>query len=505
MDPQQHHDERPEPRIGMIGAGFHATTNILPALGLAGVSLAALATRDAARSAEALIRFGAPEATPYGSAAELLADDSLDGVIVVAQAADQARLARESIAAGRPVFADKPLGWNAAEARVIAREAEAAGVPVRVGFMKRHAPVYRRLRALLDDGELGTLCSFSVHFACDSTPFCRDEEDYLKFAAIHLVDLVRYLFGEAVSVSAVNSGEGANVALSITLRFASGVAGTLDLTGLPSRSNETESLRVSGDRGFAETQDAVELRVHTTPDAPSAAPGWQSLPEVVTVHRPAESAMSGIGRDLYLRGFVGELRAFADVVAAHAGAEDDTTSTAGTGTDADDDRPSDAWDNVGTMQLVDDILAASAAAAAHTDPSTLERLEFGTPGAFRDQLVDLILSGRKTGSTTLRVAYELHDRAQPVPVVGERRALIGSSGEPVAVIEYLEVADTTLGSITLDLASHESSSLDDWRAAHVAYFGTLTEAVRDHLADPEWTATDPGPLVTTVFRVETIL
>ncbi|MDO9396642.1 MAG: Gfo/Idh/MocA family oxidoreductase [Herbiconiux sp.] len=501
----------PIPRLGLVGAGFHATTNIVPALGLAGVPLAALATRDAARSAEALARFGSPGATPYGSAAELLADDSLDGVIVVAQPADQARLTREAIAAGRPVFTDKPLGWTASEARVIAREAEAAGVPVRVGFMKRHAPVYRRLRALLDSGELGTLRSFSVQFACDSTPFCRDEEEFLKLAAIHLVDLVRHLFGEAVVVGAANAGEGANVALSITLRFASGVTGTLDLTGLPSRANETESIRVSGDRGYAETQDAVELRVHTVPDAPTAAPGWQSLPEAVTVHRPAESAMSGIGRDLYLRGFVGELRDFADLVsdAGPAGIEAATESASGIASAiASDDRPSDAWDNVLTMQLIDDLLAASAAeraARAVPDPGTLERLEFGPPGAFRDQLVALILSGRKTGSTTLRVAYALPGGTQAVPRPGERRALIGSSGEPVAVIEYLEVVDTALDTITVDLAAHESPSPEAWRAAHVAYFETLTEAVRAHLGDPAWAATAPGPLVTTVFRVVGVL
>lgn len=327
----------------MIGAGFHASTNIAPALQLAGIPLAALATRDLVRSREALARFGQPDGTAYGSAAELLADDSLDGVIVVAQPGDQVALTLEALAAGKHVFVDKPLGWNATEAAAVADAADAAGRDVMVGFMKRYAPVYGRLREIIGSGELGTIRSFSLRFACDSTPFCADDEQFLKLAAIHMVDLVRFLLGEVVSVSALSTGHGSHVALSVLLGFESGAAGTLDLTGLPSRSSETESLVVTGDRGYATTCESAALSVHVAP-APDAtpAPSWQSLTESTTTFSPAESAMSGAGRDLHLRGFVGELEAFVAAIA---------TNTAPS---------SSAHDNIATMGLVDRILAASA-------------------------------------------------------------------------------------------------------------------------------------------------
>ncbi|MCS5716239.1 Gfo/Idh/MocA family oxidoreductase [Herbiconiux sp. CPCC 205716] len=507
-----------EPVIGVVGAGFHATTNILPALGLAGVPIAALATRSTERSRAALARVGSSGAA-YDSVEALLAHPGLDGVIVVAQPGDQLAIAQRAVAAGVPVFVDKPLGLTAAEARTVARAADEAGAGVQLGFMKRHAPVYRQLRALLENGSLGTVRSFSVQFGCDSTPFCRTEAEFVTLAAIHLIDLARFLFGEVATVHAVNSGSGAHVALSVTLGFASDVAGTLELTGLPSRANEVESVRVLGDAGFAETTDAHTLRLHRTaaapadllpaagraPGAPAAAatpgaafadpaatgaalapagPAWGTLAQADVMLHPAESAMSGVGRDLHLRGFVGELRAFADAVAAG------TLS------------PDGAWDNVATMDLCDRILASAAANRAATvtrdDAAGLEPLVFGEPGPFRDEMVARIRSGRKTGSSTLAAAYAM--TGTPVPHVGERRALLDSAGRPAAVVEYLEVAPTTLATVTSELALHESPSVEAWRDVHRAYFETLTAELRSHLGDPAWMLTDDTPVIATVFR-----
>lgn len=328
-------EERAATGLGMIGAGFHASTNVLPALGVAGIPIAALATRDAGRSQSALLRFGST-GTAYGDASALLADLAVRDVTVVAQPADQAALTLEAIAAGKNVFADKPLGWTSVEARQIADAAAAADAIVMVGFMKRYAPAYRHLRELLEAGTLGTLRSFELTFGCDSTPFCATEEEFVKLAAIHVVDLVRFLFGEVESALTQSNSAGANVALSTSLRFASGVVGTLNLSGLPSYSSETEVLRVSGDAGHALVTDVARLDLHirNAVDGPS----WRGLSETVTTFTPAESAMSGIERDLYLRGFVGEVEAFRRATTAH------------------EQPSSSAADNVGTMQLCELIL-----------------------------------------------------------------------------------------------------------------------------------------------------
>lgn len=324
------------PSLAFIGAGFHATTNILPAAVLGGIRIQAIATRSTERSAAALRRFGS-DGVAYASADDLLANPAIENVVVIAQPAEQAALTLAAIEAGKNVFVEKPLGYSEAEAAQIAATAQRAGVTVSVGFMKRHAPVYRQLSALIRSGELGDITSFQLTFGCDSTPFCADQEEFLKLAAIHVVDLVRFLFGEAVEVSTLSNSTGPNVSMAVSLRFDTGVIGTLDLSGLPSYSSETERLRVVGTTGIAVATDVAELTIHRVdPDQAAAGPGWRGMTEGTVVLRAAESAMSGIERDLFLRGFVAEMVDFATGV----------------------ESPSPADDNVRTMSLCDRILQA---------------------------------------------------------------------------------------------------------------------------------------------------
>lgn len=327
----------------MIGAGFHATSNILPALVLAGIPVLALATRDRARSEAALRRFGS-DGRPVVGAAELLADPGIRDVVIVAQPADQAQLALAAIRAGKNAFVDKPLGCTPAEALQIADEADAHGVIAMVGFMKRYAPAYRELKALLERGDLGTIRSFEISFGCDSTPFCADDAEFLQLAAIHVIDLVRFLFGDVEVAHTLSASTGPLVSLAITLRTSGGVVGTLALSGLPAYSSETETLRVSGDHGYAEVAEVAHLTTHLQKQSDVAS--WRDLTEVTTRRSPAESAMSGVERDLYLRGFVGELLAFRDAVDSRRAPS------------------SSARDNVRTMQLLAELQAGAAVSRA---------------------------------------------------------------------------------------------------------------------------------------------
>lgn len=101
-------------KLCFIGAGFHASTNIYPAVIGAGAEIQAIATRDLSRSKTALQRFGS-SGTPYDNYKAMLEQEDCDGVVVIAQAADHPSLVLDCIKAGKHVFVDKPLGWNAEE------------------------------------------------------------------------------------------------------------------------------------------------------------------------------------------------------------------------------------------------------------------------------------------------------------------------------------------------------------------------------------------------------
>ncbi|MET0955782.1 MAG: ASCH domain-containing protein [Cryobacterium sp.] len=133
------------------------------------------------------------------------------------------------------------------------------------------------------------------------------------------------------------------------------------------------------------------------------------------------------------------------------------------------------------------------------DIDTLPPLVFGEPGEFRELMVALVMSGDKTGSSHLRVAYEL--TADPLPVAGTEYALVDSANTRVAVVEVLEVLEHTIAEATLELAKHESPTLENWHAMHRDYWQTLVPAIRKHLDDPDWVLTDDEPVISKVFRV----
>ena len=157
-------DRRQPLRIGFIGHGAHATANLYPSLRALGVSPCSIATRNETQARLAAARWGAQRS--YGNHLLMLEREKLDAVFISVAPEDQARLSMDCLAAGVDVLVEKPLGMNAAEARAVSDLATATSRMVMVGFMKRHAPAYRRLKALMaDESILGPPVSFNASFA----------------------------------------------------------------------------------------------------------------------------------------------------------------------------------------------------------------------------------------------------------------------------------------------------------------------------------------------------
>src|SRR5918996_1452315 len=124
---------RPRSRQGPIGVGFVGAGNVLPAYLQA---LDRLASRDlavggpvVARSQRARSRLTGlrPGARTVPDLDALLADETVELVVVVTPPATHPELARALIAAGRHVVCEKPLALDTATAVELFREAAAAG------------------------------------------------------------------------------------------------------------------------------------------------------------------------------------------------------------------------------------------------------------------------------------------------------------------------------------------------------------------------------------------
>ena len=332
-------------RIGFIGYGRHARANLYPSIGLAGGRVVSVSTRDQSAADAAAREIGAEHG--HGDYHRMLESDALDAVFVSVGPQDHVAIAIDCMRAGPAVFVEKPLGMSAAEARTVADAASIAKRPVMVAFMKRFAPAYRALqRVMTDEASFGRVMSFDGRFAFAPWTDTLDDEGYLKLAAIHMVDLLRALFGEVADVRGFRNSRGADIAMSVALQFESGVVGSMSFASAPSWGREHEELTVTGRNGFAKAENLQRVSYHHDRPIATGSPRWQTLDEETTIIEAVSSPISGGARDLYLRGFVGEVEHFLRCVV--------------TGSEP----ASSASDNVATMALCDHILGAIGAIGA---------------------------------------------------------------------------------------------------------------------------------------------
>ena len=63
--------------------------------------------------------------------------------------------------------------------------------------------------------------------------------------------------------------------------------------------------------------------------------------------------------------------------------------------------------------------------------------ELGMPGPMRDRLVQGVLSGKKSATSSLLIEWE--QDGDQLPEVGDRSTVIDSSGVPVAILELTQI------------------------------------------------------------------
>jgi uncharacterized protein YhfF len=107
-------------------------------------------------------------------------------------------------------------------------------------------------------------------------------------------------------------------------------------------------------------------------------------------------------------------------------------------------------------------------------------IEFGTPGALRAKLVNLVVAGPKQATAGLLAEY-VEDQ-EPFEHVGERLVVVDNAGARVAVIEVTRVDVVRFADVPDDFALAEGEgdlSGDDFRASHSRYWVRLGMPVNE--------------------------
>ena len=222
----------------VIRWGILSTARINEALlgGIAGVPDAqalAVASRDAAR-AQAYAQANGIERA-YGSYEQLLADPDVDVVYVSLPNGLHAEWSRRCLEAGKHVLCEKPLSRSAQEVEQLFEVAQSRNLHLSEAFMYRHHPQTKRLRELVDAGEIGELRLIRGTFSFNCDP--ADPRMRVGMAGGGLMDvgcypvsMARHLAGEPERVSAEQllGGDGVDVVMAGVLRFPGGVIAHFD-------------------------------------------------------------------------------------------------------------------------------------------------------------------------------------------------------------------------------------------------------------------------------------
>ncbi|MDN5842068.1 MAG: Gfo/Idh/MocA family oxidoreductase [Alcaligenaceae bacterium] len=230
-------------KLALIGAGAIGATHIQIAENSPDFELTTLV--DPSEAAKALaqsrgIRW-------YADYKTMLESDHPDGVIVATPNTTHCDIATACLDRQIPVLVEKPITDTLSSALQLVEAEARTGIPVLVGHHRRHNPILRQARNIVDSGVLGkpvSVTAMATFFKPDAyfdIAWHREAgAGPILINLIHDIDMLRFLVGDIDSVQAMTSNARRGYPVEDTagavLRFCNGAIGavtTSDTTVAP--------------------------------------------------------------------------------------------------------------------------------------------------------------------------------------------------------------------------------------------------------------------------------
>lgn len=138
-----------------------------------------------------------------GDHAEVMGDAAIDAVCLAVETSAHFALAKEALLAGKHVYVEKPFTSSVSEALELKSLAEARGLTIHVDHIMIYHPCIRRIKALLDSGELGDILYVDAQRM--NLGQIKKDVSAMWDLAVHDLSVIEYLAGsrEPFYVSAV--------------------------------------------------------------------------------------------------------------------------------------------------------------------------------------------------------------------------------------------------------------------------------------------------------------
>ena len=142
-------------RVGLVGCGGVGRIHLTRIAELPDIEVAGLTDINPHAAQRAAADFGVGPV--FDTLDDLLADDSIEGVLVCTPTALHAAPTIAALTVGRHVFVEKPMATTVEEATAMVAAAEGAGRILHVGLKLRFAPELLVAKQIIGDGALGNV------------------------------------------------------------------------------------------------------------------------------------------------------------------------------------------------------------------------------------------------------------------------------------------------------------------------------------------------------------
>jgi predicted dehydrogenase len=214
---------------------------------------------------------------------DLLNDDTLDAVAIATPSPTHADLVDQALRADKHVFVEKPLALDRSTTERLVSLADARGRRLMVGHVLLFHPAVRRLKELLEAGELGEL--FYLYCNRQNLGRVRHDENALWSLGAHDVSVLLHLLDdEPIEVSARGDSyvqEGIADVVFCHLRFATGITAHLHLSWLDP--HKMRRITAVGSKRMAVIDDMETERKLTIYEKSATARSMDSFGEYVNV------------------------------------------------------------------------------------------------------------------------------------------------------------------------------------------------------------------------------
>jgi len=268
-------------RVGVIGAGAWGLNHVRALVAEPGCTLALIADPDPSvvHRAHELASHVQTVTDPD----QLLADPSIDAVIIASPASTHASLARNALLAGKHVLVEKPLAMQLSQALELLELSRQHARVAMVGHLMVFHPAVVKLRELLRSGDLGRL--HYLHSTRVNLGRLRDDENTLWSFGPHDLSMIDFLF-EQIPQSVAARGqsviqEGIEDVVFLTLRYATGEMAHVHLSWLSPRKERRLTLICS--QKMVEFDDVAVDKLRICDKGYDRAPSFTQYAQYLTI------------------------------------------------------------------------------------------------------------------------------------------------------------------------------------------------------------------------------